>query len=99
MQYNTATISISADSHVDLGYLPWDLFTSQAPPRYADRVPRVESCSTGRHPSNSVITWWAGPLTLSAVGTYLDPIEDVGHFSKVPGSLITPAHPSPTNQA
>ena len=37
MEYNV----ISADTHVDLGFLPWDLFTSQAPNRWKDQMPHV----------------------------------------------------------
>lgn len=59
MQYNV----ISADSHVDLGFLPWDLFTSQAPTQYADRVPRVEN-------HDGTDQWWADGVYLEDVGHY-----------------------------
>ena len=32
---------ISGDSHIDLAWLPADLFTSRAPTNLKDRVPRV----------------------------------------------------------
>ena len=59
MQYNI----ISADSHVDLGFLPWDLFTSQAPPQYTNRVPRVES-------HDGIDQWWADGTYLEDVGHF-----------------------------
>ena len=32
---------ISADSHMDMGYIPADTFTARAPAEWRDRMPRV----------------------------------------------------------
>ena len=56
---------ISADSHVDLGFLPWDLFTSQAPDSLKERMPRVVR-KDGRD------QWWANGTYLEDVGHYGD---------------------------
>jgi predicted TIM-barrel fold metal-dependent hydrolase len=39
---------ISADSHLDFWYLPGDLFTSEAPAEWKDRMPRVEDTPQGK---------------------------------------------------
>ncbi len=54
---------ISADSHVDLGYLPRDLFTSQDPGRFEGRMPHVEE----RDGTNQ---WWADGIYLEDVGHF-----------------------------
>ena len=54
---------ISADSHVDLGYLPWDLFTSQAPDQWKDRMPRVIE-------KDGSAQWWADGIYLEDVGHF-----------------------------
>ena len=43
MKYNI----ISADSHIDLEFLPADLFTSNAPPGWRDRMPQVMETERG----------------------------------------------------
>jgi predicted TIM-barrel fold metal-dependent hydrolase len=40
-------IKISADSHLDLGWLPADTFTSRVPKPFRDRVPRVVESEDG----------------------------------------------------
>src|ERR1700722_3710364 len=45
MQYRR----ISADCHLDLPWLPPDLFTSQAPRDLKDRMPFVEATPNGRY--------------------------------------------------
>ena len=57
MQYHL----ISADSHVDLTWLPGDLFVSQAPPEYRDRVPRTVDAPEG-------FRWMAGDKELTGMG-------------------------------
>ena len=44
MKYNV----ISADSHIDLRWLPPDLFVSNAPPALRDYVPRVVETEQGQ---------------------------------------------------
>jgi uncharacterized protein len=39
---------ISADCHIDLGWLPADLFVAHAPARWVERVPRVVDTPKGR---------------------------------------------------
>ena len=53
---------ISADSHMDLGYLPRDTFVSRAPQNWRDRVPRVVETPEG--PS-----WVAGDVPLGPWGS------------------------------
>ncbi len=57
------TQAFSADSHMDLTYLPPDTFTSRVPARWRDRVPRVEDSSEGK-------VWKSGDLVLSRFGWY-----------------------------
>jgi len=45
MQYNL----ISGDNHIDLTYLPPDLWSSQAPGKWKLMVPRVEELEDGCH--------------------------------------------------
>ena len=39
---------ISADCHLDFWYLPGDLFYSEAPAAWKERMPRVENTDSGR---------------------------------------------------
>ena len=39
---------ISADCHLDFWYLPGDLFVSEAPASWKERMPRVENTDSGR---------------------------------------------------
>ena len=59
---------ISADGHVDLGYLPWDLFTAQAPGEWKDKMPRVIE-------KNGTHQWWID-------GTYLEDVGHFGDVSE-----------------
>jgi predicted TIM-barrel fold metal-dependent hydrolase len=57
---------ISADSHLDLGWLPGDTFTSRVPKAWRDRVPRIVDTGEGRQ-------WVADGAVVSGVagvGTY-----------------------------
>src|SRR5262245_815655 len=53
--------AISADSHLDLGWLPADTFTSRVPRAWEERVPRVVQTEEGQR-------WVAGDTVLSGVG-------------------------------
>ena len=94
---------ISGDSHIDIVWLPEDLFVSEAPARLKDRMPRVVETDEGRF-------WVAGGATLGLVaasaltGSYnehyrpglshvLDRMEDVGFFSDAQGGLFHPTSP------
>ena len=39
---------ISADCHLDFWYLPGDLFVSEAPASWKERMPRVQNTDSGR---------------------------------------------------
>src|SRR5215831_17193186 len=40
---------ISGDGHIDLRWLPHDLFVSHAPAQWKDQVPQVRDTPTGKH--------------------------------------------------
>src|SRR2546422_10820047 len=40
---------ISGDGHIDLRWLPPDLFVSHAPAQWKDQVPHVRDTPTGKH--------------------------------------------------
>ena len=44
MDYTT----ISADAHIDIPWLPADLFVSNAPEEFKEHMPRVEETEQGR---------------------------------------------------
>ena len=56
---------VSADSHVDLGFLPWDLFANEAPSEWKDKMPRVVQ-KDGKN------QWWIGDVYIEDVGHYGD---------------------------
>ena len=53
---------ISADDHLDLQYLPTDLWTARLPASLRDRAPRVEHRDTGSQWTCQREVWgrWAG---------------------------------------
>ena len=48
---------ISADSHIDLFWLPEDLFVSQAPARLKKRMPKVIDTQQGRFGYTTGPSW------------------------------------------
>jgi predicted TIM-barrel fold metal-dependent hydrolase len=52
---------ISADSHLDLGWLPADTFTSRMDPSWGDRIPHVVETPDGQR-------WISGDVDLAGVG-------------------------------
>jgi hypothetical protein len=54
---------ISADSHIDLGIMPPDVFVSDAPPHWKAKIPRVVESDEGP-------TWVVGDLAIDAEGVY-----------------------------
>ena len=54
---------ISADSHLDLQWLPHDAFTSRAPAQWKDKVPYVESKPDGNY-------WMVEGRTMTRAGWY-----------------------------
>ena len=63
---------ISGDTHVDLAYLPEDLFVSNASSELKDRMPRVVDTDTGPR-------WKAEDVDLGRVGMYTE--DDMRHFT------------------
>ena len=60
MEYNI----ISGDSHVDLTFLPEDLFIKNAPARWKERMPHVEESSKGR-------MWVVEDIGITDVGRFV----------------------------
>ena len=94
---------ISADTHLDLRWLPPDLFVSHAPHQLRDQMPRVED--TDRGPC-----WIVGGKEFCAVGAgsmsvrenqaytpgesqHLDLMAEVGFFDGVEEGIYHPADP------
>ena len=93
---------ISADSHLDLVWLPEDLFVSEAPSRLKDRMPKVVETGEGR-------VWFADGIKLGSVGAAaltgsyepyapgrshaLDRMETRGFFSDAQRGLLHPSNP------
>ena len=81
---------ISGDSHIDLAWLPSDLFISNSPPHLRDQMPYVKETSEGK-------SWYVGETPLLWVGNggsgfgedhyvpghskRLDRMEEMGFFS------------------
>lgn len=61
MKYNV----ISGDTHVDLTFLPEDLFVSNAPNEWKDRMPHVVEGEDGKR-------WKAGDIQLGPAGSFRD---------------------------
>ena len=90
---------ISADSHIDLFWLPEDLFVSQAPARLKKRMPKVIDTQQGK-------VWVYNGTQLGFVGSAgltssfdpytpglshrLDKMEELGFFSDVQRGLLHP---------
>ena len=53
---------ISGDCHIDIPWLPADLFTSNSPAHLRDRMPRVVETSDGKQwfTEDSLLGWVAG---------------------------------------
>ena len=94
---------ISADTHLDLRWLPHDLFTSNAPDALKSRMPRVETLDRGKY-------WFVQGEEFCAVGSdsagvkegqgyspgeslHLDRMAEVGFFDGVSKAYIIPLTP------
>ena len=97
---------ISGDCHVDIPWLPADLFTSNAPSHLKDRMPHVEDTKDGEQ-------WFAGGRQLGCVGgagiglqpslfwdpyvpgvsTRLDRMEEKNFFTDAKEGLFHPTTP------
>lgn len=75
MQYNI----ISADGHVDLRYLPGDVFVANAPAKWKDQVPRIIDTDQGPR-------WYAVLSVFQLTGAeYLSAIVFSGALERYPG--------------
>ena len=72
---------ISGDCHVDIPWLPADLFTSNAPSHLKDRMPHVEDTKDGEQ-------WFAGGSSSGALGA---PVSDCSPVYS--GTLMCPESP------
>lgn len=94
---------ISADTHLDLRWLPHDLFTSNAPDTLKAHMPKVETLDKGRY-------WFVQGREFCAVGSdsagvkegqgykpgeshHLDRMAEVGFFDGVSEGIYHPVNP------
>ena len=98
MEYRT----ISADSHVDIPWLPADLFVSNAPAQYKDRMPRVEEASEGKvwRVDGQLLGWVAGAGLKGAwepyepgLSKHMDQMAATGFFADGDKGLFHPTTP------
>ena len=94
---------ISADTHLDIVWLPENLFVSEAPARLKERMPRVVETEAGR-------VWVGDGVQLGCVGAAaltgeyenyvpgrshrLDRMADMGFFSDAERGLYRPGEPA-----
>ena len=93
---------ISGDSHIDLSWLPADLFVSNAPDRLRKRMPHVEETAEGRrwYVGAKPFTWVAAGGSDSGDDRYepgasrrLDRMEETGFFSDGERGVLRPGTP------
>lgn len=94
---------ISADCHIDIPWLPADLFISQAPSKLKERMPRVVETKEGRQwiAEGQLLAWVAGAGLTGAWRPYvphesrrLDRMEEEGRlFSDGQKGLFHPTTP------
>ena len=95
---------ISADTHLDLRWLPHDLFVSRATDAFKSHMPRVETLERGQY-------WFVQGEEFCAVGSdsagvragqeyapgeslHLDRMAEVGFFDGVPEGIYHPVDPN-----
>ena len=93
---------VSADCHIDLSWLPEDLFTTQGPAHLKHAMPRVEQTDDGRWwmIEDSVISRVAGSgfsgtgeKYVPGISLHLDKMEEQGFFSDADEGLYHPTTP------
>ena len=93
---------ISADSHIDLVWLPEDLFVSQAPARLKERMPKVVDSEQGKvWVSNRNQLGWVGSAGLTSsfdpytpgLSRRLDKMEELNFFSDAGQGRFHPTDP------
>ncbi|MGH6989956.1 MAG: hypothetical protein ACREE3_08675, partial [Stellaceae bacterium] len=88
---------ISCDDHLDLGYLPRDVWTKRLPTKFASRAPHVEErdgrsvwISDGKMWGGSLGNWAGIKVTSNAPPPYLTALNRGGHWDASemrPGNL------------
>jgi predicted TIM-barrel fold metal-dependent hydrolase len=93
---------ISGDSHIDLSWLPAELFVSNAPRQFRDRMPRVEETVEGKrwYVGTKPFTWVASSGSdfgddryIPGVSQRLDRMEKEGFFSDAEQGLFRVSTP------
>ena len=93
---------ISGDGHIDLPWLPSDLFVSNAPARYKDRMPQVRDTDEGKrwYMQGRPLAWVAAAVPESSWERYepgrsrrLDRMEEMGFFSDGQNGIFRPTTP------
>ena len=94
---------ISGDSHIDLPWLPADLFVSNAPMRLKDRMPHVKDTVEGKrwYVQERPLAWVGAAVPDSLWEPYvpgqsrrLDRMEEMGFFSDGQKGIFRPTDPA-----
>ena len=94
---------ISGDGHIDLPWLPADLFVSNAPAHYKDRMPQVKDDKEGKrwYMQGRPLAWVAAAIPESSFEPYvpgrsrrLDRMEQMGFFSDGQNGIFRPTTPA-----
>ena len=92
---------ISGDNHIDLTYLPTDLWSSQAPQKWKKNAPRTEMRNDGQHwlVDDQDRGMWNGvgpgflPYTKGSFG-HIDEMAEIGfEWNSFPGAKPRPTTP------
>ncbi|MCH8088886.1 MAG: amidohydrolase [Chloroflexi bacterium] len=98
MDYTT----ISADAHIDIPWLPADLFVSNAPERFKEHMPRVEETEQGRvwKVDGQLLGWVAGAGLketwepyVPGLSKHMDQMAETGFFTDGDRGLFHPTTP------
>ena len=96
---------ISGDCHLDIPWLPEDLFTSRAPAHLQDRMPRVEETEEGKQwfSEGNLLGWVGGSGIglrpggwdpyIPGVSKRMDRMEETGLYSDAGKGLLRPGTP------
>lgn len=91
---------ISADTHMDLTWMPGDVFVENAPSELKDKVPRIEDTEDGPHwilEGNKVVSAGGGGLNNAEYNEgeahHMDRMAEVGFFDGVDQGIYHPGDP------
>ena len=96
---------ISGDCHLDIPWLPEDLFTSRSPAHLKDKMPRVEETEEGRQwfSEDNLLGWVGGSGIglrpggwdpyIPGVSKRMDRMEATGLYSDAGKGLLRPGTP------